>query len=257
MLAQRVALTHIAAMAVPQQSAQVPSGSRIYAVGDVHGRVDLLRALHQLIHDDACRHPAARNVVVYLGDYIDRGQDSSGVIELLLDAPLPGFSSVHLKGNHEDALLRFLDDTRIGPAWLFYGGADTLRSYGVAPPFPPTRREELLRAQAELRQLLPERHRRFMESLPFTYAEGDYLFVHAGLRPGVPLEQQSPEDMLWIRDEFLYSDENFGRVVVHGHSITPRPDVQRNRIGIDTGAYASDRLTALVLEGDGYRFLQT
>lgn len=236
---------------------EVPPQSRVYAVGDVHGRVDLLERLHRLIHQDAYERQAPRNVVVYLGDYIDRGDASPAVIDLLLDQPLPGFQSVHLKGNHEDTLLRFLDDTAIGATWLLYGGAETLASYGVRPPRPAGGGKELERAQAELRVRLPERHRRFLQQLRLTHAEGDYLFAHAGVRPGVPLEQQQEEDLLWIRDEFLLSDAEFGKIVVHGHTITSRPDVQRNRIGIDTGAFATGLLTSLVLEGAEWSFLQT
>jgi serine/threonine protein phosphatase 1 len=236
---------------------EVPAGSRVYAIGDVHGRADLLGHLHQLIHEDAYRRQAPRNVVVYLGDYIDRGQGSAAVIDLLLDDPLPGFERFHLKGNHEDSLLRFLGDVTIGPAWFSYGGDATLTGYGVALPAPGARPQELLHVQRELTRLLPERHRRFFEALTLAHEEGDYLFVHAGLRPGRPLAAQNPTDLLWIRDEFLSSSEDFGKIVVHGHSITARPDVQKNRIGIDTGAFASDILTCLVLEGSDWSFIQT
>jgi serine/threonine protein phosphatase 1 len=241
---------------VERVAPEVPPGTRVYAVGDIHGRVDLLRQMHELIHLDAYRRQAARNVIVYLGDYIDRGTDSPAVLDLLLDAPLPGFTSVHLKGNHEDSMLRFLVDHAVGSAWLAYGGAATLLSYGVRPP-DATRREDLVRVQRDLAQRLPERHRRFMAGLTLTHGEGDYFFVHAGVRPSIPLEQQIEEDLLWIRDEFLESEAEYGKIVVHGHTITARPDVQRNRIGIDTGAFASGTLTALVLEGAEWSFLQT
>jgi serine/threonine protein phosphatase 1 len=234
-----------------------PPGSRIYAIGDIHGRVDLLRQLHRLIHEDAYRRQAPRNVVVYLGDYVDRGDESRAVIDLLLDEPLPAFESVYLKGNHEESVLRFLEDTAVGPPWLFYGGGQTLASYGVRPPAQPLSTSELVRAQRELADRLPARHRRFMVDLILSHEEGDYLFVHAGVRPGVPLDQQMAQDLMWIRDEFLHSDANFGKIVVHGHTIVARPDVQRNRIGIDTGAFASGHLTCLILEGSQLGFLQT
>jgi serine/threonine protein phosphatase 1 len=266
-VARGAALPHITGMitrlfgrARPQQQAvapEVPPGSRVYAVGDIHGRVDLLRALHRLIQEDASRRQAPRNVVVYLGDYIDRGAESPGVIDLLLNQPLRGFERVHLKGNHEDTLLQFLDDTGVGPAWLLYGGAETLQSYGVRPPRATSPREDMVRAQSELKQKLPERHRQFMAGLELTHAEGDFLFAHAGVRPGIPLDQQLEQDLLWIRDEFLLSDAEFGKIVVHGHTITSRPDVQPNRIGIDTGAFASGTLTCLVLAGTELAFLQT
>jgi serine/threonine protein phosphatase 1 len=236
---------------------QAPAGSRIYAIGDVHGRADLLRRLQGLIHEDAYRRQAPRNVVVYLGDYVDRGDESPAVIDLLLDEPLPSFESFYLKGNHEESVLRFLEDTSVGPAWLFYGGAQTLRSYGVRPPEVPINPRELARAQRDLAEKLPPRHRRFMQDLALTHIEGDYFFAHAGIRPGTPLDRQTEQDLLWIRDDFLLSDENFGKIVVHGHTITERPEVRRNRIGIDTGAFSSGRLTCLVLEGSQLGFLQT
>jgi calcineurin-like phosphoesterase family protein len=234
-----------------------PPGSRIYAIGDIHGRVDLLRRLHRLIHEDAYQRQAPRNVVVYLGDYIDRGEASPAVIDLLLDEPLPSFQSVHLKGNHEDTMLRFLADTAIGASWMLYGGADTVASYGIRPPPFTGGAGELERVQRELRARLPERHHRFLAGLRLFHEEGDYLFAHAGVRPNVPLDRQQEEDLLWIRDEFLLSDAEFGKIIVHGHTITEQPDVQRNRIGIDTGAFASGTLTCLVLEGSDWSFLQT
>jgi serine/threonine protein phosphatase 1 len=235
---------------------RVPAGTRVYAVGDIHGRADLLREINQLIHEDAYARQAPRNVVVYLGDYIDRGPGSAEVIDTLIDRPLPGFENVHLIGNHEDSLLRFLTDVQIGPAWLEYGGIATCHSYGVKPPDPRNPRD-LIRAQEELSDKVPDRHLRFMRSLVSTYAEGDYFFVHAGVRPGVPLDAQSPEDLLWIRGEFLEATAEFGKIVVHGHTITELPEVRRNRIGIDTGAFASGHLTCLVLEGESWSFLQT
>ena len=236
---------------------QAPPGSRIYAIGDIHGRADLLRQLHRLIHEDAYRRQAPRNVVVYLGDYVDRGDESRAVIDLLLDERLPSFESIHIKGNHEESMLRFLEDTAVGPPWLFYGGGQTLASYGVRPPEMPLNARDLLRAQSELAERLPPRHRRFLVDLSLSHSEGDYFFAHAGVRPGVPLDQQTAQDLLWIRDDFLLSEANFGKIVVHGHTIVPRPDVRPNRIGIDTGAFASGHLTCLILEGSQLGFLQT
>ena len=242
----------------PQGEApEVPAESRVYAIGDVHGRLDLLRDMHQLIHEDAYRRQAPRNVVVYLGDYVDRGDNSAAVLDLLLDQPLPSFTAIHLRGNHEDVLLQFLSDTGVGPHWLVYGGTETLMSYGVRPPEPATDRRQLLRAQQELVRRLPQRHRRFLEQMPLAHVEGDYFFVHAGVRPAVPLDRQDRRDLLWIRDDFLEAEDDFGKIVVHGHTITDFPDVRRNRIGIDTGAYASGKLTCLVLEGSDWGFLHT
>lgn len=237
--------------------AEVPAGTRLYAIGDIHGCLGPFRALLAQVRDDAAAHPARRKVVVYLGDYIDRGTDSRGVIELLLTDPLPGFEAVHLKGNHEESLIRFLEDEQIGPQWFSYGGDATLYSYGVRPPRIITDRQELLRAQREFGRKFPAEHRAFFDRLGLMHVEGDYAFVHAGVKPRVPLDQQISEDVLWIRDEFLQSSLDFGKIVVHGHSISDTPAVRSNRIGIDTGAFASGHLTCLVLEGTQRDFLAT
>ena len=240
----------------PAAAPRVPAGSRVYAIGDIHGRANLLRQLHQLIHEDAYARQAPRNVVVYLGDYIDRGPHSPDVLDILIDEPLPGFEAVHLAGNHEDTLLRFLTDGSVVELWLEYGGIPTLHAYGVKPPAVDSSRD-VLRAQEELREKLPPEHLRFMRGLSLSHTEGDWFFVHAGCKPGVPLEAQAPEHALWIRGEFLECEKDFGKIVVHGHTVTDEPVVRRNRIGIDTGAFASGRLTCLVLDGETWSFLQT
>jgi serine/threonine protein phosphatase 1 len=241
----------------PRPPAAVPAGMRVYAIGDIHGRRDLLAALHERILADAAAQPATRHVVVYLGDYCDRGLETREVIDLLLDAPLPGFEAVHLKGNHEDFMLRFLEDTRVGPGWFANGGGGTLYSYGVRTLPRGSDVERLQSLQRQFNENLPERHLRFLESLARWHVEGDYLFVHAGIRPGVPLERQMDEDILWIRELFLEDESDHGHFVVHGHTITEQPDMRPNRIGIDTGAFATGVLTCLVLEGTERRFLQT
>ena len=241
-----------------EEPARVPTGRRLFVIGDVHGCVGLLRRLHGLIEKHAAaENYTSNNVVIYLGDYIDRGADSRGVVDLLLDNPLPGFECVFLKGNHEDSLLRFLGDIWHGPQWLTYGGDATLQSYGVRLPRLATESAELQRAQAEFARSLPPRHLRFFNRLRCCHIEGDYAFVHAGVRPGIPIGEQSEEDLLWIRDEFLRSKAEFGKIVVHGHSIADAPTVKHNRIGIDTGAFATGCLTCLVLEGTNRHFLQT
>jgi serine/threonine protein phosphatase 1 len=238
--------------------ARIPPGTRIYAIGDIHGRLDLLLQLQELIAADAARSSAHRRVLVYIGDYIDRGPNSAGVLDLLLDRPLPGFEIVHLLGNHEDTLLQFPDDMTVGPSWLTYGGVQTLVSYEIEVPPGSWRDErELRRLQGEVRRRVPRRHVEFLRSLPLTHIEGDYLFVHAGIRPGVPLERQERDDLLWIRDEFLHSHADHGKIIVHGHTISEEPVLQPNRIGIDTGAFHTDRLTCAVLEGSSRAFLQT
>jgi len=242
------------------QSTRVPAGTRVYAVGDIHGRADLLVRLQRMIVDDAADAGEMRRVVVYMGDYVDRGPDSFEVVEMLLNAPLAGFERHHLKGNHEDFLLRFLDpgnEDDTGEMWVLNGADSTFESYGVRAWEFPRGADGMRAVRAAFREALPESHLAFFRNLEMSHREGDYLFVHAGLRPGVPFADQSAHDLMWIRDGFFLSDADFGAVVVHGHSIRPEPEVRPNRIGIDTGAWRSNRLTALVLEAGGRRFLHT
>jgi len=235
----------------------VPAGTRVYAIGDIHGSLVPLRLLRDAIREHAEAHPIERKCLIYLGDYVDRGYDSRAVIELLVNEPLPGFEHVFLKGNHEDGMLRFLADGTNTLFWVAYGGIATMVSYGVKPPDPATDENEVTRARKELAKKLPPAHLDFLAKLEPFRIEGDYLFVHAGIRPGVPLDEQREEDLLWIREEFLRSQQEFGKCVVHGHSITRQPDFQPNRIGIDTGAFASGTLTCLVLEGSRQDLLAT
>jgi serine/threonine protein phosphatase 1 len=243
---------------VDGQPARVPPGVCVYAVGDVHGRADLLQALHRQIAEDAAQlTPGTDKLVIYVGDYVDRGLESRAVLDLLIDQPLAEFHPIYLLGNHDAWLLSFLIDARIGPTWLRYGGDATLHSYGVRlrPPIvDPAHYEKL---QTELRERLPRAHAEFLERLELSYETGDYLFVHAGVRPGVALDQQSADDLLWIREPFLSSRRDLGKVIVHGHTVEAEPAVRFNRIGIDTGACWTGCLTCLVLEEGGYRFLST
>ncbi len=236
--------------------ARLPDGLRIYAIGDIHGRVDLLRILHHLIAEDG-RGKAGKRLVVYLGDLVDRGLDSRGVIDFLLDDHPADLPFVVLRGNHEEMMLRFLDDVSVAPGWLEYGGAATLLSYGVSMSGPVSDERMLIDLQRRFVENVPPRHVAFMRDARFYYVAGDYLFVHAGIRPGEPLDAQQPEDLMWIRAEFLRSNADHGYIVVHGHSITRKAEFRSNRIGIDTGAYATGILTCLVLEGDKRRLLQT
>jgi serine/threonine protein phosphatase 1 len=236
---------------------RVPDGERIYAVGDIHGRADLLERLHRTIEEDASSQPDIRVKVVYLGDYIDRGHDSKAVLDLLVEQPLAGVTSIYLKGNHEDALLRFLEDKSNGPRWFAIGGNATALSYGVRIPstLPPS--ERLDHVWRELHERICEAHLDFLWGLQLAFRAGDYFFAHAGIKPGRPLDEQHPLDLMWIRGEFLRSRKDHQVIVVHGHSPKPSVDVRPNRIGIDTLAYATNVLTCLVLEGDTRRFLST
>lgn len=235
---------------------RVPAGDLVYAVGDLHGRADLLDDMRARIEADAAAGAADRRWIVYLGDYVDRGPDVRGVIDRLLAGPPAGFEQVCLMGNHEAWLLDFLRDARAGNGWLMNGGGATLASYGVATRrLGPLGRLEALRAAFD--EALPDAHRRFLSELRLMWRLGDYAFVHAGVRPGTPLEGQDEHDLLWIREEFLAAPDDFGAVVVHGHTIEDAPVVLPNRIGLDTGAFATGRLTCLVLDGTERRFLQT
>lgn len=232
-----------------------PDNKRLYCVGDIHGRADLLDQLHKMIESDACGYHGDKQLL-YLGDYIDRGEESSRVVDILLKHPLPGFEAIHLLGNHEQALLDFLLDPHAMASWLGFGGVATLQSYGIETALVSSWRN-LDAIRAELEEKLPNSHREFYENCILCHAEGSYYFVHAGIRPGVPLEKQQFEDQLWIREAFTASMANHGAIVVHGHTISAEPELLPNRIGIDTGAFATGVLTALVLEGTDQRLLQT
>jgi serine/threonine protein phosphatase 1 len=238
-------------------AARAPEGTRVYAIGDIHGRADLLGRLHREILDDAADAGDIRKVAVYIGDYVDRGPDSFGVVEMLIEEPLHGFERHHLKGNHEDFLLRFLESGSHGEVWMMNGARATLESYGVEWSDLAYGADGLATARRKFADFMPESHLRFFHGLELRHREGDYLFVHAGIRPGVPLAEQRPFDLMWIREAFLESEADHGCVVVHGHTIETEPQVRPNRIGIDTGAFHTGRLTALVVEGAERRFLAT
>lgn len=237
--------------------AHVPDGSLICAIGDIHGRVDLLRDLELRLVRFAEGRSDKRRVLVYLGDYVDRGGQSSAVIDHLLASPPDGFERIFLTGNHEEFVLRFLESPADGSVWLNNGGRETLLSYGVALPAGMPSPDDIGRVREDLVTRLPRSHLAFLRSLALTHVEGDYLFVHAGIRPGVKLTDQRPDDLLWIRGAFLDSTVDHGHIVVHGHTVSDEPDVRHNRIGIDTGAYATGRLTALILSGAERQFVQT
>ncbi len=239
------------------RESRVPDGQRVYAVGDIHGRLDLLRALQELIAKDAAKAPDQSKTIIYLGDYIDRGLESRGVIDRLLEGTITDVAPIFLLGNHEDTLLTFIEDFGIGESWLMFGGDTTLYSYGVQIKGPPSDPRTIIAAQVDFREKLPDSHIAFLRGLKTHHRIGDYFFVHAGIRPGVALDQQQTQDLIWIRDEFLKSTVDHGSVVVHGHSISLKVEDLPNRINIDTGAYASNVLTCLVLEGGDHWLLQT
>jgi serine/threonine protein phosphatase 1 len=243
---------------VAPRTPAVPEGVIVWAVGDIHGRLDLLEPLVRGIVADADASVADRKIVIFLGDYVDRGPDSRGVISFLADLPRDGdIEWRFLKGNHEETMLDFLTDPAIGPQWCEYGGEATFASYGLKLPDLRHKPEAWAHLAADLDHRLTAGERRFLEALELNVTVGDYFFVHAGARPGVTLDQQTAHDMMWIRRTFLDSDVVFDRVVVHGHTPTAEVHADHRRLGIDTKAYASGRLTALRLEGRRADYLQT
>ncbi len=231
----------------------LPQGERVYAVGDIHGRLDLLKALEQAIEADDAANGPADTTVILLGDLVDRGPDSAGVIRFARDWQQRRKLRL-LGGNHEEMFLDSLTDLQIFKHFLRHGGRETVLSFGVDPDsFTAATLEE---AQDLMCAAVPADDIEFLRDLEDWVAMGDYLFVHAGIEPGVPMEDQNRQTFRWIREPFLSSSESHGRVVVHGHTITSAPEDRGNRIGIDTGAYQSGRLTALVLEGDRRRFIE-
>ena len=241
---------------VKERLPRVPDGIRIYAIGDIHGRHDLLCELNEAIMSDIARAPKTRVVQLFVGDYIDRGRDSKAVIDWMLTPSPKGVDRVCLKGNHEKALLDFIANAKTLKSWCRYGGLETLCSYGVPLDHPDIEgREEQLHEQ--FIKSLPQSHLDFLRSLCLFAEYRDYYFVHAGVWPGVALSQQSEVDQLWIGNEFTKANYRFEKVIVHGHSTTHQPYVGKTRIGIDTAAYATGCLTCLVLEDDKQRFITT
>ncbi|MGB3722199.1 MAG: metallophosphoesterase [Pacificimonas sp.] len=235
----------------------VPDGVRVYAIGDIHGMARLLKTLLKTIKRDLKGYEG-RSEIVFLGDYIDRGPDSAAVIERLCEGPGPGDAWICLKGNHD----AFLSDTmyaeklnsRYYRAWVEQGGLEAMLSWGVDRATVYGDPDE---AVAALRKAMPKPHRKFFRKLKSSYQTGDYMFVHAGVRPHIDLDDQQEKDLLWIREDFLKHRKDFGAHIVHGHTIFEDVDAQRNRTGVDTGAYKTGKLSALVLEGKTRRVLST
>jgi len=233
-----------------------PRGHRAYAVGDVHGRLDLLESLLQSIEEDVRARPSRKTSIVFLGDLIDRGPSSAGVVERLRTFR-PNFAApLFLMGNHEEVLLRILDgEASLIPSWLRFGGTETLRSYGLDADELATSTEA--EAVTKVRRAIPEAHSAFIANFADTVSFGDYLFVHAGIRPGVELSEQSKADLRWIREPFLQDQSERDFVVVHGHTIRQDVEITANRIGIDTGAFHTGVLTALAIDGEDRWLVQT
>jgi serine/threonine protein phosphatase 1 len=225
----------------------VPPGRRVYAIGDIHGCDAQLAELHEIIAEDLARRPVDVAMLLHVGDYVDRGADTAGVLaRLAAGSPVDSIPTVNLLGNHDDTMLNALSGDRAAATdWLFAGGKPALQSYGIDPESP----RESWPAQ------MPPEHLEFLRRLSLCHQEGGYFFVHAGVRPGIALDRQTREDMLRIRQPFLYTERDLGAVVVHGHTPVKAPVVQHNRIAIDTGAVFGGVLTCVVLEGETIGFL--
>lgn len=232
----------------PKVKAATADGARVYAVGDIHGRADLLEALLRQIDDD-CRDHAGQVRLIFVGDYVDRGLQARAVIDRLIALERERYALTFLRGNHEAALLDFLSRPETGPYWFAIGGAETLYSYGLTAPATGASLDELKTASAAFKAALPDAHHEWLLRLELMARSGDYLFVHAGVRPGRPLEQQDERDLLEIREPFLKHRGALPYVVVHGHTPADRVVEDERRIGLDTGAYATGRLSAVRLEG--------
>jgi serine/threonine protein phosphatase 1 len=240
---------------VSDRQPSLPMGLRIYAVGDIHGRLDLLDELLSRIALDIAGRPTSRALYVFLGDYIDRGSSSREIIDRLIDLR-KAKECVFLKGNHELIALKCLSDRALFDQWMRLGGMETLVSYGVQPQALASARQ-IAELQVAFHNALPQAHLQFFRDLQSSFACGDFFFAHAGVRPNVELSRQKESDLLWIRDEFLTSSEDLGKIIVHGHTPTLEVEVAPNRINIDTGAFATGRLTCLVIEGASLSVIDT
>lgn len=231
----------------------LPPAMRVYAIGDIHGRLDLLEAAFRRIDADIAKAPASEIVEITLGDYVDRGPASRQVIDALI-ARQRRTNLISLKGNHEDLFLSCLSDQQLLETWLALGCVPTLASYGIK--ISHERDEDFIRDLAEsLQKKIPPTHTDWLSNLPTSHSCGDFLFVHAGIRPGVPIKAQSDRDLMWIRNDFLDFDALFEKFVVHGHTPVMTPDMRHNRVNIDTGAYATNVLTCLRIEDDRLSFI--
>lgn len=240
------------------RTASTPEDCVIWAVGDVHGRLDLLEPLVDALAEDLHASFARRKAMVFLGDYIDRGPDSKGVIDLLSHLRERGMFELHfLRGNHEDRMEAFLADPAYGPGWCDYGGREALESYGVSAPFDKHDEDGWAAACEAFNAAVDENQRRFLAQQAYSVSIGDYFFAHAGAEPGAPLDEQDPQQLMWVRQSFLSHPDPFERIVVHGHTPEEEVKADHRRIGIDTGAYATGVLTALRLEGENRELLQT
>ncbi|AWC25259.1 metallophosphoesterase family protein [Aminobacter sp. P9b] len=227
--------------------ARGPEGIRVYAIGDIHGHLDLLTEMHGRIAAEIERDKPSDWRIVHLGDLVDRGPDSRGVIEYLLAATARDSRNIVLTGNHDTGFLDFLAKPDADGLFARHGGQETARSYGVGLNMSDA--SGLRQSHVQLVTAVPDSHLRFLRALPYSASFGDFFFCHAGIRPGIPLDQQDPQDLIWIRNQFLNHPGLHPKVVVHGHTPQAEPEVLANRVNIDTGVFYSGVLTALVIDG--------
>jgi serine/threonine protein phosphatase 1 len=229
----------------PKQEPKLPDGVRIYAISDIHGCAHLLTQMLGVIDADVAHSRPHHAIEVFMGDYVDRGPDTRTTLDILVERSRRG-NAIFLKGNHEALLVKVMEDPSLFGEWLRVGGAQTLMSYGLAPDSQQGEPASLLR---ELLCAMPPEHVEFLDNLRLSFTCGDFFFVHAGVRPGVPIAEQQEADLLWIRDEFLQSEERFSKYVVHGHTPVRAAELRENRANIDTGAYATGNLTLMSIQG--------
>lgn len=245
-------------MGIHLLDAKPPKGERIYAIGDIHGCLDELEQLLDLIKKDLKKNPVKTHHIVFLGDYFDRGPDSAGVINRLIKLQTKEANVICLKGNHEDKFIEFLNDpVRMAPGFFTYGGIETVQSYGIKNKLLEDPLPNAQKIKDKLFSSLSQKQIEFLLDLKYSISIGDYFFCHAGIRPGVKLKDQSPQDLMWIRQEFLGHTELHKKIIVHGHTPHFEPEVMANRINVDTKCYDSGILSCVVLEKKTHRFLQT
>lgn len=244
-------------MTIHLGQSSTPADLRIYAIGDVHGYLKLLQQLYTAITNDVLVNPVADHRIIFLGDYVDRGPDSAGCVEYLIKLMADNPRIICLKGNHEDKLQNFLNDpVKFATSFFTYGGVETSASYGVDIAGFSGDEEEIVRIGAELKEKIPTQHHSYYSELVTTVSFGDYLFTHAGVRPGVALDQQTHDDLIWIRSEFIEHAGHYEKVIVHGHTPAYPMEILPNRINVDTHAYETGVLSCLVLQGKDYRVIE-
>ncbi len=245
-------------MGIQLSDAKVPRGTRIYAIGDVHGCVDELDQLLALINNDLDETPVDEHYLIFLGDYVDRGPDSAGVIRRLMKLQKADSNVICLKGNHEDKFLEFLSNPRpLASGFFAYGGIETSQSFGLKAKHLSAPLRDAKKIRDLLLDKIPKSQLKFLTDLELSVSIGDYFFCHAGIRPGIKLKKQDENDLMWIRQEFLTSSKLHPKIIVHGHTPQAEPEMLANRINVDTKCYANGILSCVVLEGCKQRFLQT